>query len=148
MHESSQGGRNRFSRYTRASTNVRKNDDILFCVIIGLILALFLTGTSLRTWSLAIQERTFPQAQIDMLAAQCPNESLQDDAAAMERWLQQEWTFYALTGQNRFFRPSRPSFNEFVRDFTGLLSEIETENPRWADVEGGCVALLETYLAP
>ena len=62
--------------------------------------------------------------------------------------LQQEWTFYALTGQNRFFRPSRPSFNEFVRDFTGLLSEIETENPRWADVEGGCVALLETYLAP
>ena len=131
--------------YTRVSMNIWKNDDRLLYVALGLGLALLWTGVGLGLWNSRNRERTFPQAQIDMLAAQCPNETLQGDAAAVERWLQQEWTFYVLTGQKRFFRPS--SFNEFVRDFVDLLHEIETGNPHWADVEGGCVALLEAYLA-
>lgn len=143
MHESSHD--DRFPYDTRASMNVWKNDRLLY-VILGLSLALLWTSVGLGFWSSISRERTFPQAQIDMLAAQCPNETLQGDAAAVERWLQQEWTFYVLAGRKRFFRPS--SFNEFVRDFTELLSDIETGNPHWADVEGGCVALLEAYLAP
>lgn len=123
--------------------NIRKSGDRLFYVAMGLILA----GIGLGLRNAIIRERTFPQTQIDMLAAQCPNETLQGDAAAVEKWLQQEWTFYVLTGPKRFFRPIRSSFNEFVRDFTDILSEIETGNPHWADVEGGCVALLEAYLA-
>lgn len=144
MHASSHD--DRFSHYTRASMNIRKNDDRLLYVALGLGLALLWTGVGLGLWSSAKRERTFPQAQIDMLAAQCPNETLQGDAAAVERWLQEEWTFYVLAGRKRFSRPS--AFNEFVRDFVELLSEIETGNPHWADIEGGCVALLEAALAP